>query len=168
MWTLDAVQRAYGRLPCNGWRESRGGSIDMTWWWLGLLVGAAGYTDCISAEDPPSNECPDGEASVMLDLWGMWSTTSALSFSGLLWPGVAAPYRILFGGGDFNRFSWVFFSFFCGGVCFFLFFFGLFKILCGLQVFIFINPSARAGYDTMDLALNNLQRLICHKTNKPN
>ena len=46
------------------------------------MAGAAEYTDCISAEGwDSSNECPDydtkqsdGEASVMLELWGMLST----------------------------------------------------------------------------------------------
>ena len=38
----------------------------------------------------------DGEAPVMLELWGMLSTSSFLSFSGSLWPVVVALDRILF------------------------------------------------------------------------
>ena len=37
----------------------------------------------------------DGEAPVMRDVWGMWSTPSLLSLSGPLWPGVEAPDRVL-------------------------------------------------------------------------
>ena len=50
---------------------------------------------------PPSNECPgydikqsDGEAPVMLELWGMWSTPLLLSLPGPLWPKVVAPNRV--------------------------------------------------------------------------
>ena len=53
---------------------------------IGLVesAGAAEYTNCISAEGVRlPNECPgydtkqsDAEDSVMLDLWGMWSTPS--------------------------------------------------------------------------------------------
>ena len=50
----------------------------------------------------PPNECPaydtkqsDGEASVMLELWGMQSTSSLPSLSGLLWPEVVALDRLL-------------------------------------------------------------------------
>ena len=49
-----------------------------------------------------SNECPeydnkqsDGEALVMLELWGMQSTSSLLSLSGSLWPRIVAPDRVL-------------------------------------------------------------------------
>ena len=31
----------------------------------------------------------------MLELWGMWSTPSLPSLSGLFWPGVVAPDRVL-------------------------------------------------------------------------
>ena len=34
----------------------------------------------------------------MLELWGIWSTRSLASLPGLLWPGVVAPYRVLFMG----------------------------------------------------------------------
>ena len=47
---------------------------------------------------PLPNECPgcdtkqsDGEVPVMLELWGLWSTTSLLSLPDLLWLGVIAP-----------------------------------------------------------------------------
>ena len=47
---------------------------------------------------PPLNKCPgydteqsDGEASVMLELWGMRSTLSFPSLPGPLWFGVVAP-----------------------------------------------------------------------------
>ena len=37
----------------------------------------------------------DGEAPVMLELWGILSTPSLPSLPGLLWPGEVAPDRIL-------------------------------------------------------------------------
>ena len=37
----------------------------------------------------------DGEDPVMLEIWGMRSTSSLPSLSGPLWPGVLAPDRIL-------------------------------------------------------------------------
>ena len=37
----------------------------------------------------------DGEVPVMLELWGMQSTSSLPSIPGLLWPGVVAPGRVL-------------------------------------------------------------------------
>ena len=50
----------------------------------------------------PPNECPrydikqlDGEAPVMLELWGMRSTSSLLLLPGRLWSGVVAPDRVL-------------------------------------------------------------------------
>ena len=36
----------------------------------------------------------DGEAPVMLELWGMWSTLSLPSFPGPLWSEVVAPDRV--------------------------------------------------------------------------
>ena len=59
--------------------------------------------DCISAKgyDSPY-ECPgydikqsDGEATVMIELWGMQSTLSLPSLLGLLCPGVVALDRVL-------------------------------------------------------------------------
>ena len=51
---------------------------------------------------PRPNEYPgydikqsDDEVPVMLELWGMWSTPSLPSLSGLLWRGVVAPKRVL-------------------------------------------------------------------------
>ena len=32
---------------------------------------------------------------MMLELWGMWSTSSLPSLPGLLWPRVVAPDRVL-------------------------------------------------------------------------
>ena len=56
------------------------------------------YNNCISAEGENSpNECPvydtkqsDGEAPVMLKLWGMQSTPLLPSLSGPFWPRVVA------------------------------------------------------------------------------
>ena len=65
--------------------------------------GAVEYTDCFSAkEQNPSKECPgydtkqsNGEAPVMLEFWGMKSTSSLPSHPGPTWPGVLAPNRVL-------------------------------------------------------------------------
>ena len=50
---------------------------------------------------PPSNECPrydtkqsDGEVPVMLELWGIWNTSSLPLLSGPFWLGVIAPDRV--------------------------------------------------------------------------
>ena len=70
---------------------------------LAKSAGAAKYTDYISAqqEDSP-NECPgydtkqsDGEASVMLEPWGMQTTPSLPSLPGPLRLRVIAPNRAL-------------------------------------------------------------------------
>ena len=73
-------------------------------WCLTQSTGAAEYTDlhlCSGGKDFP-NECPvydtkqsDGEAPVMLELWGMRSTPSFPSFPGLLCPRVIATDRVL-------------------------------------------------------------------------
>ena len=54
---------------------------------------------------PPPNECPaydtkqsDGEAPVLLKLWGMRSATSLPLLPCPLWPRVVAPDRVLFIG----------------------------------------------------------------------
>ena len=56
-------------------------------------AGVVEYTNCIAVErlDPTPNECPgydtkqsDGEALLMLELWGMYSTSSLPSFLGSL------------------------------------------------------------------------------------
>ena len=48
----------------------------------------------------PTNECPrydtkqsDCDVSVMLELWGTWSTPSLPSRPGPLWPGVVSPNK---------------------------------------------------------------------------
>ena len=53
----------------------------------------------------PTNECPeydtegsDGEAPVMLVLWGMRRTPSLPLLPGPLWPGMVAPDRALYMG----------------------------------------------------------------------
>ena len=59
-------------------------------------AGAAEYTDCISAECPDNNaKQSNGEAPVMLELWGVRSTPLLPSLPGPLWPRVVAPYRVL-------------------------------------------------------------------------
>ena len=72
--------------------------------WSGIKFAqsaeAVEYTDCFSAEgSDSSNEChvydtkqPDGEASVMLELWEMRSTPSLPS---LPCPGDVVPDRVL-------------------------------------------------------------------------
>ena len=66
-------------------------------------AGDTEYTDCISAEEWDSlNECPEydtkqsgGETPVMLELWGMQSTSSLPALPGPLWLGVVVPDRLL-------------------------------------------------------------------------
>ena len=69
---------------------------------LSQSAGSIEYNDCISVEGSVShNECPgyntksDGEAPVMLELWGMGSTLLSPSLPGPLWPKVVAPDRVL-------------------------------------------------------------------------
>ena len=70
---------------------------------LAQSAGSSEYTDCISTERKNSpNECPeydtkqyDGDAPVMLELWGMRSTPSLPSLPDPLWPEVVAPERVL-------------------------------------------------------------------------
>ena len=70
---------------------------------LAQSAGAAEYTDCISAEGLDfAKKCPgcdtkqsDGDVSVMLALFGMWSTTSFPSLPGPLCPGVVEPAGVL-------------------------------------------------------------------------
>ena len=58
--------------------------------------GAVEYTDWISAECPVyETKQFDGEASVMLKLWAMWSISSLSSLPGPFCPGVVAPDRVL-------------------------------------------------------------------------
>ena len=67
--------------------------------YLAQLAGAVEYTDCFSAahhEHPGyDTKQSDGEVPVMLDLWGMWSTSSLPSLPVPLRPGVVAPDRVL-------------------------------------------------------------------------
>ena len=67
-------------------------------------AGAVEYTNCITAEGvrPPPIEYPgydnkqsDGEAPVMLELWGIQSTPSLTLLLSPFWPGVLAPDRVL-------------------------------------------------------------------------
>ena len=70
---------------------------------MSLSVWATEYSDCFSAEERYSpNECPgygtkpsDGEAPVMLNLWGMWDTLLSPSHSAPLLSGVVAPDKFL-------------------------------------------------------------------------
>ena len=78
--------------------------------------------------------------NLMLELWEMWSTPSSPSLPGPLWPGVVTPDRVLFMGQI--ELNWVLM---------------LNWIVWNRTVYMYKN----------DLALNNLQWLICHKT-KPN
>ena len=52
---------------------------------------------CRGGNESPSYDTKqsEGEALVMLELWGMWSTPSLPSFPGLLWTGVGASDRVL-------------------------------------------------------------------------
>ena len=70
--------------------------------WIARSTGAVEYTDCFSAEEvrPPPYECPaydnkrsDGEAPVMLELWGIRSTPSLPLLPDPFWPGVVTPDR---------------------------------------------------------------------------
>ena len=69
---------------------------------MALLAGPVDYTDCISAEGyTPRNEClvyeakqSDGEAPVMLELRGIWSTHLLSLLSGPFLPGVVAPKHL--------------------------------------------------------------------------
>ena len=64
---------------------------------------AVEYTDCISAERKtyptgyPGYDIKqsDGEATVMKEIWGMWSIPSFPSLLGPHWPEVGAPDRVL-------------------------------------------------------------------------
>ena len=67
--------------------------------WLGLLnIPTASLQ---RGKTPHSNECPgyntkqsDGESLVILELWGMWNTSSLASLPGPLWPRVVAPDKV--------------------------------------------------------------------------
>ena len=82
----------------NEWMSiDEGHSINKT----AQSAGAAEYTKCISVEPHP-NQCPGydtkqsyGEAPVMLEVWGMQSTSSLPLLLAPLWPGVVAPDSVL-------------------------------------------------------------------------
>ena len=57
-----------------------------------LSAGVVEYIDCSSGYDTKRS---DGEAPVMLELWGMKSTPSLLLLPGPPWPGMVAPDRAL-------------------------------------------------------------------------
>ena len=62
---------------------------------LAYSAGAAKYTSCISAEGPGYDAKQSvGQASVMSELWGMWSTSS-LPLLPVHWPGVVTPDWVL-------------------------------------------------------------------------
>ena len=59
-------------------------------------------TACLQRCKSTASECRrydtkqfDGEAPVMLRLWGIWSTPYSSLLTGPLWPGVVAPDRVL-------------------------------------------------------------------------
>ena len=70
---------------------------------MAQLAGTTEYTDGISTKEKDSsnegpgkdNEQSDDEASVILEVWRMRSRPLLLSLSGLLWPEVVAPDRVL-------------------------------------------------------------------------
>ena len=94
----------------------------------------------------PINKCPvydtkqsDGEVPVMLELWGVRSIPWLPSLLGPLWPGVIAPNKGPVYGSKENQCTYT-------------------RLNCLNEDFIYMK---------IDLALNNLQLLICHK-NQPN
>ena len=114
------------------------------------LARAVEYTDCTSAEgyEPHLNECSgydtkqsDGEVPVMLELWGMRSIPSLPLLPCPLWPGVVAPGRVL-------SMSQI-------------------ELNCVLMLNWIVWNRTVYLYK-MDLALNNLRKLICHKTQPTN
>ena len=70
---------------------------------IAQLVEAVKYTDCTSAEKYDSfNECSgydtkrsDGEAPLMLEIWGIRNTSSLPLHPGPLWSRMVAPDRAL-------------------------------------------------------------------------
>ena len=117
----------------------------------------------------PLNECPgydtrqsDGEASVILKLWEMQRTPLLPSLPGLLWPRVVAPDRVLsmcqielncvlmLNWITWNR-TVLIFNYMWTKTILILNWIGWIRTVC----------------IKMDLVLNNLQRLICHKPKQP-
>ena len=58
-------------------------SVVQIYWWTSLICSVY------------NTKQSDGEAPVMLELWGMWSIPSLPSLPGPLWPQVVAPDRSL-------------------------------------------------------------------------
>ena len=113
--------------------------------------------ECISVEEQDSpNKCPgydtkqsDDGIPVMLELYGMQRTPSLPSLPGSLWPGVIAPDRVLsMGQIELNCVGWD-------------------EIVLTFKLRTYAKLNCLFIYIKMDLALNNLQWSICHKT-KPN
>ena len=86
----------------------------------------------------------DGKVPVILDLWGMWSTPLLSLLPGSLRPGMVVPDRVPSIGQ-------------IGLSCVLR----LNRIVWNRSVYIYIYIYI---YIWIDLAWNNLQRLICHKT----
>ena len=62
-----------------------------------LIAQSAGAVEYTAEECPGyDTKQSDGEAPVILELWGMWSTLSLLP--GPIWLGEVAPDRVLFMG----------------------------------------------------------------------
>ena len=57
----------------------------------------------------------DGEAPVVLELWGIWNTSSLPLLPGPLWPGVVAPDWVLSMGQIEQTILTVISQYFCGG-----------------------------------------------------
>ena len=109
-------------LNCNGCEALWNVELTLNWWLLsGSLWPIAWYCETTKwswwssrlglqnsltaslqmGKTPSPNECPgydtkqsDGEALV-LEFWGMWSSSSLPSLPGPLWPGVLASDRVL-------------------------------------------------------------------------
>ena len=91
IWTM-ALYCVYGLFPSCSYGPNATWLLEKKP--VAQSAGAAKYTDRIPAEEQHSpNECPacdtkqsDGEVTVMLDLWGMWSTPLLPSLLGLFYP----------------------------------------------------------------------------------
>ena len=59
------------------------------------LVGVVEYTDSLNERPIYDTKQSDGEASVILELWGMRSTPLLPTLPGPLWPEVVALDRVL-------------------------------------------------------------------------
>ena len=61
---------------------------------LAWSIGAFEYTDSPNKSPGYDTKQSDGEAPVMLELWGMWSALLLPSLPGSHWPRVEAPDRV--------------------------------------------------------------------------